>query len=174
MTNGQNCMARVEVSIKDRERFARARAAGRQSAHDKSAVIDAQYDSARDVIEIRFRSHGAITIPRKLIPELQNAPPSSLRAISVSPAGDAISWRSLDIDVYVPGLLEHAFGSRVLAAATGRRGGQRRTKRKAAAAKANGAKGGRPRTKVSAERRARRDDGHSGRKPSDAGRARDR
>lgn len=170
-------MARNEVTTRDRERFARARTAGQQRAHDKSAVIDARYDSTRDVIELHFRSNGVIAIPRKLIPGLQKAPLSTLRTITVSPAGDAISWRSLDIDVYVPGLMEQAFGSRILAAATGRRGGQRRTKRKAAAAKANGAKGGRPRKKrkkVSAERRARRDDGRSGRKPSDAGRARDR
>jgi len=33
-----------------------------------------------------------------------------LVSITVSPAGDAISWRPLDVDVYVPGLVEHAFG----------------------------------------------------------------
>lgn len=57
--------------------------------------------------------------------------------------------RALDVDVYVPGLVERAFGTRLFAAATGRRGGRRRSKAKAAAAKANGAKGGRPRNKNS-------------------------
>jgi hypothetical protein len=53
--------------------------------------------------------------------------------------------RSVDVDVYVPGLIERTFGPRLLAAAAGRRGGRRKSKAKAAAARANGAKGGRPR-----------------------------
>jgi hypothetical protein len=56
----------------------------------------------------------------------------------------------LDVDVYVPGLVERAFGSRLFAAATGRRGGRRKSKAKADAARTNGAKGGRPRKRASA------------------------
>jgi hypothetical protein len=90
-----------------------------------------------------------MAIPRRIIPGLERASRSNLEAILVSPAGDALSWPSLDMDVYVPGLVELAFGSRLFAAATGRRGGRRRSKAKAAA-KANGAKGGCPRKRVSA------------------------
>jgi len=68
--------------------------------------------------------------------------PSALESISVSLAGDALSWPSLDVDVYVPGLVERAFGTRLFAGATGQRGGRRRSKAKAAAARANGRKGG--------------------------------
>ena len=89
-------------------------------------------------------------IPRQIIPRLREAPASSLEPISISPAGDALSWPSLDVDVYVPGLVERAFGARLFASATGRRGGRRRSKAKAAAARANGAKGGRPRKRASA------------------------
>ena len=92
-----------------------------------------------------------MTIPRNAVPGLQRASASHLESIVVSPAGDALSWPSLDVDVYVPGLVERAFGSRLFAAATGRRGGRRRSKAKAAASKANGAKGGRPRKPLSAE-----------------------
>jgi hypothetical protein len=93
-----------------------------------------------------------MTIPRKMIPGLKRTSSSNLDSILVSPAGDALSWPSLNLDVYVPGLVEveRAFGSRLFAVATGRRGGRRRSKAKAAAAKANGAKGGRPRKPVSA------------------------
>lgn len=89
-------------------------------------------------------------IPRQIIPDLKEARTSSLTPISISPAGDALSWPSLDVDVYVPGLVEQAFGTRLFATATGRRGGRRRSKAKAAAARTNGAKGGRPRKRVSA------------------------
>src|SRR6266542_1290128 len=45
---------------------------------------------------------------------------------------------------HVPGLVERAFGTRFLAAATGWRGERRRRKAKAAAANVNGANGGLP------------------------------
>jgi hypothetical protein len=75
---------------------------------------------------------------------------TTTQPVEVSPAGDALSWPSLDVDVYVPGLVERAFGTRLFAAATGRRGGRRKSKAKAVAPKDNGAKGGRPRRWLSA------------------------
>ena len=143
-------MVAVDVTSKDRERFARARARGQARSQDGSAVVDAHYDGGRDTINLWFRSGGSMMIPRRIIPGLRDAPASSLEPISVSPAGDALSWLSLDVDVHVPGLVDRAFGTRLFAAATGRRGGRSRSKAKAAAAKANGARGGRPRKRLSA------------------------
>jgi len=143
-------MAAANVTAKDRERFTRARARGQARAQDPSAVVDVQYDATRDAINLRFRSGGSMTIPRQIVPGLEDVPASALGSISVSPAGDALSWPSLDIDVYIPGLVERAFGTRLFARATGQRGGRRRSKAKAAAARANGAKGGRPRKRLSA------------------------
>ena len=143
-------MPAVDLTAKDRERFARARARGQVRAQDPSAVVGAQYDSTRDAIELRFRGGGSMTIPRQIVPSLDGVPASALGSISVSPAGDALSWPSLDVDLYVPGLVERAFGTRLFARATGQRGGRRRSKAKAAAARANGSKGGRPRKRLSA------------------------
>lgn len=142
-------MAAPDVTTKDRERFARARARGKARLQDASAVVDARYDVGRDAIDLKFRGGGSMMIPCQIIPHLKEAPTSSLELISISPAGDAFSWPSLDVDVYVPGLVERAFGTRLFATATGRRGGRRRSKAKAAAARANGAKGGRPRKRLS-------------------------
>jgi hypothetical protein len=88
-------------------------------------------------------------IPRRVIPGLERQPGSALETMTLSPAGDALRWPALDVDVYVPGLVERAFGNRLFAAAAGRRGGRRRTKAKMAAARRNGAKGGRPRKRAS-------------------------
>ena len=143
-------MAETDVSAKDRERYARARARGQARAQDPSAVVDARYDPDRDLIDLTFGGGGSMAIPRNTVPGLQRASTSAMESIVVSPAGDALSWPTLDVDVYVPGLVERAFGSRLFAAATGRRGGRRRSKAKAAASKANGAKGGRPRKRLSA------------------------
>ncbi|MGQ0733382.1 MAG: DUF2442 domain-containing protein [Acidobacteriota bacterium] len=143
-------MPPANVTAKDRERFARARARGKARAQDPSAIVEAQYDASRDAIGLRFRGGGSMTIPRQIVPGLDDAAASVLESLCVSPAGDALSWPSLDVDVYVPGLVERAFGTRLFARATGQRGGRRRSKAKAAAARANGAKGGRPRKRMSA------------------------
>ena len=138
-------MATTEISAKDRERYAQARARGKTRAEDPPSVVNARYDSDADAIDLRFSGGGSMSIPRRIVPGLERASQSKVETIVVSPAGDALSWPSLDIDVYVPGLVERAFGSRLFAASTGRRGGRRRSKAKAVAARANGAKGGRPR-----------------------------
>lgn len=143
-------MPAVKVTAKDRERFARARSRGDARAKDPSAIVDARYDAARDAIELEFRSGGVITVPRQVVPGLVDVSASALDAIRVSPAGDALSWPSLDVDVYVPGLVERTFGTRLFARATGQRGGLRRSTAKADAARTNGAKGGRPRKRLTA------------------------
>jgi hypothetical protein len=107
--------------------------------------VDASYDSNRDAFSLTFRSGGSMVIPRQMVPGLSRAPIAALQSVSISPAGDALAWRAVDVDVYVPGLIERTFGARLLAAASGRRGGRRKSKAKAAAARVNGAKGGRPR-----------------------------
>lgn len=141
-------MAAVNVTARDRERFARARAHGQTRSQDPSGVVDALYDAERETVNLTFRGGGSMTIPRRIVLGLHRAPASALRSISVSPAGDALSWRALDMDVFVPGLVERAFGTRLFAAATGQRGGRRRSKAKTTAVRLNGAKGGRPRKRV--------------------------
>ncbi len=142
-------MAKHYVSAKDRERFARARSRGHARAEDASAVVEAHYELAKEAVRLTFRRGGSMMIPTRLIPGLARQPASVLAVVEVSPAGDALSWPSLDVDVFIPGLVERAFGTRLFAAATGQRGGRRRTKAKAAAAKLNGARGGRPRKRAS-------------------------
>ena len=139
-----------KLTVQDRERFAHARALGAARAQDPSAIVHARYDAARDAFDLEFRSGGVITIPRSAVPGLDGASPSAVDAVRVSPAGDALSWPSLDVDVYVTGLVERLFGTRLFARATGQRGGLRRSSAKADAARANGAKGGRPRKRLTA------------------------
>jgi hypothetical protein len=143
-------MATSEITAKDRERYAQARARGKARAQDPSSVVHARYDSDADAIDLKFSGGGSMSIPRRIVPGLERAAESKIESIVLSPAGDVLSWPSLDLDVYVPGLVERAFGTRLFAASTGCRGGRRRSKAKAAAAKTNGAKGGRPRKRLSA------------------------
>jgi hypothetical protein len=137
-----------EPTAADRDRFKAARARGEARAHDPSALVRAHYDRTADAVVLIFRGGGSMTIPRRTIPGLERQPAAALESMTLSPAGDALLWPAIDADVYVPGLVERAFGHRLFAAAAGRRGGQRRTKAKMAAARRNGAKGGRPRKRA--------------------------
>ncbi|MGA2169635.1 MAG: hypothetical protein ABSG62_15610 [Terracidiphilus sp.] len=56
----------------------------------------------------------------------------------------------LDVDLYVPALIEGVYGSRRWMAQLGKKGGSARTEAKRKAAKANGAKGGRPKRTAAA------------------------
>lgn len=88
-----------------------------------------------------------MTIPRRAIREFDGLPMDALKGLVVSVTGDALVHRSLDGEIAVPALVVAVLGPRRLSAAFARRGGQRTSKAKAAAARANGAKGGRPRNR---------------------------
>lgn len=143
-------MATNQLTVSDRERIARARVEGLARSQEPTAVVKARYEAREQALRLTFRGGGGMVIPIHLISELAGRTASDLARVEISPLGDALSWRSLDVDIYVPGLAEDVFGARLFAAATGRRGGQRRTKAKVAAARLNGAKGGRPRKRATA------------------------
>ena len=92
-------------------------------ARDGSALVSARYNTRRDTLNLRFRGGGSMVIPRSLVPGLGRVATADLDAPVVSRAGDALCWPTLDLDVYVPGLVARAFGTHLFAAATGRQGG---------------------------------------------------
>jgi len=106
------------VTAVERNRYAGARARGRAEAKSPAAVMNARYDRERDCIEMTFRVGVSIAIPRRMIPGLKTTSNATLRAVQVSAAGDELSWRSLNVDVYVPGLVERGFGPRLFTAAS--------------------------------------------------------
>src|SRR5262245_46656645 len=76
---------------------------------------------------------------------LRNASRAELSKIEIVGPGLGIYFPKLDVDIYVPGLLEGHFGSKKWAAAQlGKAGGRVTSKDKAAAARENGRLGGRP------------------------------
>ena len=142
-------MAVVDLNLTDRERYARARTRGLARSRDASAILDAHYDAGRDAIDLKFRGGGSMMIPRQIIPGLKQTSSSNLNApIRISPAGDALSWPSLDLDIYVPGLVERAFGAHLFVAATGRQGGRTKSGAKGIATKVQGVRGKRPAKRI--------------------------
>lgn len=114
-------------------------------------AVAASYDPAGDAIVIRFADGVELRLPRRLVQGLQRATPEQLGRIVVEGPGTGLVWPALGVAHYVPGLVTGVFGTRQWMVEIGRRGGARRTKAKALAARANGAKGGRPRRTRSAK-----------------------
>lgn len=105
-------MPNSKLTTADRQRFARAREHGRRCTIHATAVVDARYDATRDHLELTQRNGKVRFAPRRLLPELDGVPAAILRSIAVSPAGDAISWRDVDVDVSAQGLVDRERRSR--------------------------------------------------------------
>jgi hypothetical protein len=91
-----------------------------------------------------------LAFPTRLAEGLADASPEHLADIEISPAGLGLHWPRLDVDLYVPALLQGVFGSKSwMARQLGAEGGRSRTVAKVAASRENGRKGGRPRKTAS-------------------------
>jgi len=107
------------------------------------------YDRKSGHIVIQLSSKLTLSFSPRDAQGLQNAKPSQLDEVEISPSGFGIHFPKLDADLNVPGLLEGLLGSKAwMAAALGRAGGQSRSKAKRAAARANGRLGGRPKKAI--------------------------
>src|SRR5271163_2188383 len=110
----------------------------------------ARYDSRRGLIVIALEGGCEFAFPAALAEGLANAPRSKLAKIKISPNGLGLHWPLLDADLYVPGLIEGAFGSGRWMQQIGKRGGLSRSASKAKASRENGKRGGRPKERAAA------------------------
>jgi hypothetical protein len=108
-------------------------------------AVSAHYDRKSGHIVVHLSSKLILSFSPHDVQGLQNARPSQLDAIEISPSGFGIHFPKLDADIYIPGLLEGFLGSKKwMAARLGQIGGQSRSSVKRAASRANGKLGGRP------------------------------
>jgi Protein of unknown function (DUF2442) len=110
-------------------------------------VVAARYDRKNDTLDLTLRKGITVCLPRKQIWEIAHADPKDVAQVEVEPDGEGISFRSINMDIYVPGLLADELGS-IVARALGRHTRGISTPKKAAASRKNGRKGGRPRKKA--------------------------
>ena len=104
----------------------------------------AHYDAATGRIVVELKLGGAFAFLPSLYPELSGRPPEQLAAVQPAFAGEALEWEALDLHIGVAGVLVRMLGP-ALPRAFAQKGGSSTSERKAAAARANGARGGRPR-----------------------------
>lgn len=123
----------------------RAIQAGRQRRQTQRRAISAGYDQVRDAILIELTDGAAVRLPRAMIAEFRDVPTIDMDGLRVSPAGYGIRLDSHDISISVHGLIAALATPGDMAASLGKLGGAAKTAKKQDSARANGAKGGRPR-----------------------------
>jgi len=134
-----------------------ARAAERAARKRGYRARSVRFDRTHARVVVELSSGVLFAFPVRSIPALRRATPAAVAKVTLSGSGAGLRWEALDVDLSVAGLLLSAIepAERVRHLAT--LAGHATSDAKAAAARINGAKGGRPRkapdTALSAVRR---------------------
>ncbi|MEO9191557.1 MAG: DUF2442 domain-containing protein [Acetobacteraceae bacterium] len=114
---------------------------GRIARATEPRAAAARYDRQLGRVIVDLTNGCTFTFPPRMAQGLQGATEDDLAQIELLGAGYGLHWERLDVDLSIPGLLTGIFGTHAYMA---RRAGQATSPAKAAAARTNGAKGGRP------------------------------
>ena len=133
-----------------KEQFKAATARGAATLARGPNALAARYDSRRGLIVITLEGGCEFAFPSARAEGLADAPRSKLAKIKISRNGLGLHWPLLDADLYVPGLIEGAFGSQRWMQQIGKLGGSRRSSLKAKSSRENGKRGGRPKVRTAA------------------------
>lgn len=105
-------------------------------------AASARYDRQHGRLVVDLTNGCTFAFPPRLARGLEHATDDELSAVEILGAGYGLRWDALDADLSIAGLLVGIFGTHAYMA---RQAGQATSPAKAAAARVNGAKGGRPR-----------------------------
>lgn len=107
-------------------------------------ALAARYDESTGRIVVDLTDGCTFAFPARRIEELENASDKEIDEVEVAGAGFGLHWPSRDADLTLGGLMNGVFGTRKWMSELARRAGRTTSPAKAAAARANGAKGGGP------------------------------
>ena len=107
----------------------------------------AHYDRATGQVMVELTNGCTFSFPARLGQGLEDATDVQLAQVEILGAGYGLHWEELDVDLSIPGLFGGLFGTKAHMA---RHAGRATSPAKAAAARTNGAKGGRPRLAAAA------------------------
>jgi hypothetical protein len=129
--------------VTDQE-IAEARARGARMRAAGLAATSVRFDAEKRRLVMELSNGNLFGVPVSALPSIAGATDADLASVEL--LGETIVHiESLDADYSVAGLIQNAFGPTLAARALGSSGGRSVSAEKAAAARANGAKGGRPR-----------------------------
>ena len=103
-----------------------------------------------DLVIVTLSNRRRLVLPIEDVQDLGSATAKQLRHYELIGQGTGIRFPEIDVDLYVPALIEGVYGNRRWMAQLGRKGGAVKTEAKRLASRTNGAKGGRPRKTTAA------------------------
>jgi hypothetical protein len=118
---------------------------GEAACQTEPRAATVPYDRRHKRVAIGLTNGCAFSFPPRLAQGLETATDDQLTRVKILRAGHGLHWENLDVDFSVPGLLAGMLGTKAYMV---RRAGQATSPAKAAAARANGRTGGRPRRVV--------------------------
>ena len=126
--------------------FEAATRRGEERMRTDPRAVAARYDAETGRVVIELANGCTYIFPAQLAQELHGADDADLAEIQIDGVGFNLHWPRLDADMYVPATVAGVFGTKAwMAQQWASEAGRTSTPAKAAAARANGAKGGRPR-----------------------------
>jgi len=133
----------INLSIEQSEAAAQRLDAQRERY---STVVAVDYHAKLDRLVIELSNGLQLSFAPKLAQVLRHATAHNLAEVEISDAGLALYFPRIDASLYIPGLLAGMLGTREwMRSEFAKQGGQTTSPAKAAAARANGKLGGRPR-----------------------------
>ncbi len=119
-----------------------ANARGQMARIREPRAAAAHYDEGTGHVRVELTNGCTFSFPARMGQGLEDATDDQLARVEILGAGYWLHWEELDVDLSIPGLFGGLFGTKAHMA---RHAGRATSPAKAAAARANGAKGGRPR-----------------------------
>jgi hypothetical protein len=119
-----------------------ALARGKVMRATEPRAVKARYDRAKGRMVVDLANGCTFAFPARVAQGLEQATDDQLASVEILGNGYGLHWEALDTDISVPGLLAGIFGTKAYMAQLA---GRTKSPAKAAAARANGARGGRPR-----------------------------
>jgi hypothetical protein len=121
-----------------------ARARERRERKMGLRATSAKYDRAAHRVVLELTNGYSFAFPVRAVRALNGLTSSQLAEVELDPSGAALLWDSVDIDLSVPGILLSAVGVEERLRHLASLAGSTTSDAKAAAARSNGRKGGRP------------------------------
>ena len=115
---------------------------GKLALETEPRAATARYDRQLDRVIVDLTNGCTFAFPPRIAQGLEAASADQLAEVEILGLGYGLHWEGLDVDLSLPGLMAGILGTKAYMV---RRAGQATSQAKAAAARANGAKGGRPR-----------------------------
>jgi hypothetical protein len=126
--------------------IAAAERRGKRSLATDPRARAARYDRRTGRVHVDLINGCSFAFPARSAQGLKRASDGELAQVEILGLGLGLHWERLDVDLSVPGLLAGLFGTKAyIDRRRAARAGAAKSNAKAAAARRNGARGGRPR-----------------------------